>query len=130
MVSIKRLHAPRWARDLVGSGPTRAQAGTRAQPWASAAWFVLIFLALFFGLASAVLPAYFLFSLLLVPAVAMVLVVRPEYGLTACVALVCGLIHPGLVPHISLFGGSLAAADATLLMLAFYAAWASLAGAG
>lgn len=130
MVSIKRLQAPRWARDRVGSGPTRAPAGTRAQPLASAAWFVLIFLALFFGLASAVLPAYFLFSLLLVPAVAVVLVVRPEYGLTACVALVCGLIHPGLVPHISLFGGSLAAADATLLMLAFYAAWASMAGAG
>lgn len=108
----------------------RADSGPRAPPLATAALIALVFLALCFGLASVVLPGYFLFSLLLVPAVAAVLVVRPEYGLTACVALVCGLIHPGLVPRISLFGGSLAAADATLLMLAFYAAWASLAGPG
>ena len=83
----------------------------------------LLFLALCFGLASVILPGYFVFSLLLVPVVAAVLMVRPEYGLTACIAFVCGLIHPALVPRIAVLGGSLAAADATLAMLAVYAAW-------
>jgi hypothetical protein len=118
MLSIKRLQAVRWAR---------AQPGTRAPPVATAGLIGLIGLvvvAMGFGLASVVLPGYFLFSLLLVPAVALLLVMRPEYGLTVCVALVCGLIHPALVPQIPVFGGSLAAADATLLMLAVYAAGA------
>ena len=83
----------------------------------------LLFLALCLGLASVILPGYFVFSMLLVPVVAAVLIVRPEYGLTACIALVCGLIHPALVPRIAVLGGSLAAADATLAMLAVYAVW-------
>lgn len=80
-------------------------------------------LAVLFGLASAVLPAWLLFSALLVPAVAVLLLVRPEYALVALVALTCGLIHFSLVPRMPLLGGSLAAADATLLMLAVYAVW-------
>lgn len=83
----------------------------------------LVGLAVFFGLASAVLPGWFVFSLLLVPAVAVLMLVRPEYALTACVALVCGLIHPAFVPRIPVFGGALAAADAALAMLAIYAVW-------
>ena len=83
----------------------------------------LVGLAVFFGLASAVLPGWFVFSLLLVPAVAVLMLVRPEYALTACVALVCGLIHPAVVPRIPAFGGALAAADAALAMLAIYAVW-------
>jgi hypothetical protein len=86
--------------------------------------FLLGFFALIFGIASALLPAWFVFSVLLVPAVAAVMFVRPEYALTACVALVCGLIHPSLVPRIPVFGGFLAAADAALAMLAIYAVWA------
>jgi O-antigen ligase len=93
------------------------------RPLAHAGWFVLVFLAVFFGLASAVLPGWFVFSVLLVPAVAALMLVRPEYALTACAALVCGLIHPALVPRIPAFGGALAAADAALAMLAIYAAW-------
>jgi O-antigen ligase len=50
--------------------------------------------------------------------------VRPEYALTACVALVCGLVHPSLVPRLPAFGGALAAADAALAMSALYALWA------
>jgi hypothetical protein len=50
--------------------------------------------------------------------------VRPEFALTSCIALVCGLVHPGLVPRIPVFGGALAAADAALAMLAVYALWA------
>lgn len=84
---------------------------------------MLAFVGLFFGLVSAVLPAWFVFAALLVPAVAALLLVRPEYALTACIALVCGLIHPALVPRIPAFGGALAAADAALLMLALYAVW-------
>jgi O-antigen ligase len=91
---------------------------------------VLACLAVFFGLVSALLPAWFIFSALLVPAVAVMLFLRPEYALTACVALVCGLIHPALVPKIPAFGGLLAAADATLVMLAVYAAWTFAAQMG
>lgn len=87
-------------------------------------------LAVCFGLVSALLPAWFIFSALLVPAVAVVLFLRPEYALTACVALVGGLIHPALVPKIPAFGGLLAAADATLVMLAVYAAWTFAAQMG
>ncbi len=83
----------------------------------------LVGLAVFFGLASAVLPGWFVFSALLVPAVAALMLARPEYGLTACIALVGGLIHPALVPRIPAFGGALAAADAALAMLALYAVW-------
>lgn len=86
-------------------------------------------LALFVGLASAVLPPWFLFSVLLIPAVAALLLVRPEYGLTALVALVCGLIHPALVPRLPLLGGSVSAPDATLLMLAACAVWMLATGA-
>jgi O-antigen ligase len=80
-------------------------------------------LAIFLGLASAVLPGSFLFAVLLVPGIAALVLVRPEYTLTACVGLVCGLIHPALVPRIPVFGGALAAADATLVMLSGYAMW-------
>jgi hypothetical protein len=81
-------------------------------------------LALFLGLVSAILPGWFIFATLMIPAVAVLMFVRPEYTLTACVALVCGLIHPALVPRIPVLGGSLAAADATLLMLFVYTGWA------
>lgn len=101
-----------------------AQLGALTRPLAQGGLILLAAgLALFFGLASVFLPAWFVFSILLVPAVAVVLVVRPEYALTACVALVCGLIHPALVPRVPVLGGSLAAADATLVMLAIFAVW-------
>ena len=80
-------------------------------------------LAIFLGLASAILPGSFIFALLVVPAIAVLVFIRPEYTLTACVALVCGLIHPALVPRIPAFGGALAAADATLVMLVIYTLW-------
>ncbi len=83
-----------------------------------------LFLAAFLGLVSALLPGWLIFATLMVPAVAVLMFVRPEYTLTACVALVCGLIHPALVPRIPLFGGLFAAADATLVMLFVYALWA------
>ena len=101
-----------------------------ARPGAYAGLLLLACLAVFFGLASAIVPGWFVFSVLLVPAVAMLLLVRPEYALTACVALVCGLIHPALVPRIPVFGGALAAADAALLMLALYAVWRFATQAG
>lgn len=110
MASIKRL------------GPVR--------PIASAGLILLAGLAVFFGLASALLPAWFVFSVLLVPAVAALMLVRPEYALAACVALVSGLIHPALVPRIPAFGGALAAADAALLMLSLYAVWSFAAQEG
>jgi hypothetical protein len=77
-------------------------------------------LAVFFGLASAVLPAWFVFSVLLVPAVGALMMVRPEYAITACAAFVCGLIHPAFVPRIPVLGGALAAADFALVMLTIY----------
>lgn len=80
-------------------------------------------LAIFLGLVSAVLPGSFIFALLVVPCIAVLVFARPEYTLTACVGLVCGLIHPALVPRIPVFGGALAAADATLAILVAYAAW-------
>ena len=92
-----------------------------ARPLAMASMLGL--LAVFFGLVSVVLPAWFIFAVLLVPVLAAVTLVRPEYALLACMALVCGLIHPGFVPRIPVLGGSLAAADATLLMLGLYALW-------
>jgi O-antigen ligase len=96
---------------------------TRPGPLAVLGFFGLVLLALFFGLASALLPAWFIFAALLVPAVAALLLVRPEYAVLACMALVCGLIHPAFVPRVPVFGGALAAADATLAMLALYAVW-------
>ena len=109
---------------------TSAHFGIRPAPLAAVGWALLASFALCFGIASALLPGYLVFSLLLVPVVAAVLLVRPEYGLTACIAFVCGLIHPALVPRIAVLGGSLAAADATLAMLAVYAVWEFLAHSG
>jgi len=101
-----------------------AHFGMRTRPLAQAALiFFALFLAIFLGLASAILPAWFLVSVLLVPTVAVLLLARPEYALVALVALTCGLIHFSLIPRIPLLGGSLAAADATLVMLAICAVW-------
>jgi O-antigen ligase len=97
----------------------------RVGPAALAGLLGLGFLALFSGLVSALLPAWLIFAALLVPAVAVLVLVRPEYALLACMALVCGLIHPAFVPRIPVLGGALAAADATLAMLALYAAWST-----
>ncbi len=80
----------------------------------------LMGLAALLGLASAILPAWFILSVLVVPAVAAMTLVRPEYAMTACAAFVGGLIHPALVPRIPLFGGVLAAADFALAMLLVY----------
>ena len=101
----------------------RAHSPLRALALEPAGLICLVLLALSFGLASAIFPAWFVFSMLLVPAVTALLLVRPEYALTACIALVCGLIHPALVPRLPAFGGELAAADAVLAMLAVYAVW-------
>jgi O-antigen ligase len=92
-------------------------------PLVRVGWIVLACMAMFFGLASALLPAWIVFSALLVPTVAILVLVRPEYGLTACIALVCGLVHPALVPRAPVFGGTLAAGDVTLVMLGIYALW-------
>jgi O-antigen ligase len=89
-----------------------------------------VFLALFLGVASVFLPALFVLSVLVVPVTATLVLLRPEYALTACIALVCGLIHPALVPRVPIFGGALAAADAALAMLAIYAAWTFAVQAG
>ena len=95
----------------------------RFQPLAQVGLILLACLALFFGMVSALLPAWFIFSALLVPAVAALMLVWPEYGLTALVALTCGLIHPAFVPRLPLLGGSVAASDAALVMLALCAVW-------
>jgi O-antigen ligase len=97
------------------------QPGIRAQAVVGVA--VLTLLALFLGITSALLPWWLIFSALMVPALATLLLVRPEFALTGCIALVCGLVHPGLVPRIPVLGGALAAADAALAMLAMYALW-------
>ena len=89
-----------------------------------------LFLALFLGLASVFLPAWFVVSTMLVPAVLVLMLVRPEYALLAAVALVCDLVHPALVPRVPLLGGSISAADAALAMLTAYATWVFVAGAG
>ncbi len=84
---------------------------------------ILGMLALFFGLASALLPYWFVLSALLVPAVAILMLVWPELGFTALIGLTCGLVHPAFVPRVPLLGGSVAASDAVLVMLALYAAF-------
>jgi O-antigen ligase len=86
-------------------------------------------LAVFLGLASAVIPAWFVLSVLLVPAVAVLMLIRPEYAVTACAAFVCGLIHPAFVPRIPILGGALSAADFALAMLTVYALVALATGA-
>jgi O-antigen ligase len=78
-------------------------------------------LAVVFGLASAILGGWFVVSVLMVPAVLVLLLVRPEYALVASIALICDLVHPAIVPRVPFLGGSIAAADATLLMLTVYA---------
>ena len=72
-----------------------------------------LLLALFCGVASVFLPAWFVVSVLLVPSVLALLLVRPEYALVVFVGLVCDLVHPALVPRVPFLGGSLAAGDAT-----------------
>ena len=119
-LSARSQHATVGTRKVSRAG--RLQ-GVSLRPAALAVLVLLLFLSLFFGLVSALLPAWFIFAVLLVPVVAGLMLVRPEYGLLACMALVCGLIHPGFVPRIPVLGGSLAAADATLLLLVLYALW-------
>ena len=102
---------------------TSVHHGVRFQPLAQVGLILLAFLALLFGMVSALLPAWFIFSALLVPAVAVLVLIWPEYGLTALVALTCGLIHPAFVPRLPLLGGSVAASDAALVMLALCAVW-------
>lgn len=114
MATIKLPGAHR--SSVRGAGPN-----LRAQAVVSV--LALAFLALFLGMASALLPWWLVISALMVPALATLLLVWPEFALTACIALVCGLVHPGLVPRIPVFGGALAAADAALAMLAVYALW-------
>ena len=108
-----------------GSGRSRLDAALvlpgKGRPLALAGGLGL--LAVFFGLVSVWLPAWFIFAALLVPALAALMLVRPEYALLACAALVCGLIHPALVPRLPVLGGALAAADALLVMLCLYALW-------
>jgi O-antigen ligase len=89
-----------------------------------------LFLALFCGVASVFLPAWFVVSVLLVPSVLVVLLVRPEYALVIFIGLVCDLVHPALVPRVPFLGGSLAAGDATLLMLVMYGLWTGASQAG
>jgi O-Antigen ligase len=84
---------------------------------------MLTVLALFFGLSSALLPYWFVLSALLVPAVAVLMLVRPELGFTALIGLTCGLVHPAFVPRVPMLGGSVAASDAVLVMLIVYAAF-------
>ena len=103
--------------------PAVAWLRTRFHPLAPVGLTLFACLALFFGLVSALLPAWFIFSVLLVPAVAVLMLVWPEYGLTALIALTCGLIHPAFVPRVPLLGGSVAASDAALVMLALCAVW-------
>ena len=99
------------------------QPGVRYKPPLPAVGLVLAvsLFALFFGLMSAILPAWFVASVLIFPVLLTLLVVRPEYALLACVALVCGLVHPSLVSRIPVLGGSLTVADVTLAMLTVYA---------
>ena len=89
-----------------------------------------LFLALFCGVVSVFLPAWFVVSVMLVPSVLVVLLVRPEYALVVFIALVCDLVHPALVPRVPFLGGSLGAGDATLLMLVVYALWMAGSQAG
>lgn len=103
--------------------PIVLRPGMRFHPLAQVGLMLFACLALLFGLVSALLPAWFIFSVLLVPAVAALMLVWPEYGLTALIALTCGLIHPAFVPRVPLLGGSVAASDAALVMLALCAAW-------
>ena len=108
----------------------RTLSAVRAHALEPAGLTCLVVLALLVGLASALFPAWFVASVLLVPAVAALVLVRPEYALTATIALVCGLIHPALVPRIPALGGELAAADAALTILAIYSVWRFTTGAG
>lgn len=83
-----------------------------------------VLFALFFGIAAVFLPAWFVVSVLVMPSVLVLLVFRPEYALIACIAFACSLVHPSLEPRVPFLGGSLAAGDATLLVLVAYALWA------
>lgn len=97
------------------------------RPSGHAGLILLTCFAVFFGLASVMLPGWFIFSVLLVPTVAALVLARPEYGLTAFIALVSGLLHPALIPRVPVLGGAVAATDVTLAMLAVYAFWTVVA---
>jgi O-antigen ligase len=100
------------------------QPGARRKPPMQAGLLLAALLfALFSGLVAAFLPAWFVVSVLVMPSVLIVLLIRPEYGLVACIAFAGKLVHPALEPRVPFLGGSLAAADATLLVLAIYALW-------
>jgi O-antigen ligase len=86
--------------------------------------------ALFSGLVAVFLPAWFVVSVLVMPSVLVVLIFRPEYALVACIAFAGKLVHPALEPRVPFLGGSLAAADATLLVLVGYAVWVHAHRAG
>jgi O-antigen ligase len=111
--------------------PSKGHSADRGGPslerprWAARAGVLMLTLALalFLGLASAILPAWFVVSVLVLPTVMLLMLLRPEYALTAFLALTCGLFHPAIVPRLPLLGGSISAADATLLLLSAYALW-------
>jgi O-antigen ligase len=107
------------------------QTGARHKPPLMAGLLLAALLfALFSGLVAVFLPAWFVVSVLVMPTVLVVLLIRPEYALIACLAFACHLIHPALVPRVPFLGGSVAAADATLAVLAVYALWAFAHRAG
>lgn len=106
-------------------------AGARHKPPLQAGLLLAaVFFALFLGLAAVFLPALFVVSVLVLPSVLVVLLIRPEYALVACIAFAGKLVHPALVPRVPFLGGSLAAADATLVVLALYAIWVYFSRAG
>jgi O-antigen ligase len=107
------------------------QTGARHKPPLQAGLLLAALLfALFSGLAAVFLPAWFVVSALVMPSLLFVLLIRPEYALAACIALACQLVHPALVPRVPFLGGSLAAADAALLLLVVYALWVHANRAG
>ncbi len=81
-----------------------------------------VFLCLFAGVASAILPWWFLLAAVIVPLVALFVWVWPAFGLFIALCFVFGVVPSFLGPRLELGGGSLKAGD-IVLVVTFLVSW-------
>ena len=83
--------------------------------------FLVGVLALFLGLASAVLPWWLVMGALIAPTGLIIGLTLPEVGIALMLILVCGLLPAGLSPSISVGPGNIKAPELMILIFFFWA---------
>lgn len=81
---------------------------------------LVAFLAIFFGMAAAVLPWWLVMGVLIAPTFMIVGLAIPEIGIAIMLILVCGLVPAGMSPNIPVGAGSVKIPE---LMILAFAVW-------